>query len=378
MAASQSLLQYLESLGMTPEQIQALLAAAGGTDGNTNENAVAAAAARYAAALAQGQLNAPTVTNPGGGTTTPPTTPPATPGGSTGPGGFPLGPNGPFPPPANSPPQGPGAVPYGTGSTPQESGAYWQQVVANMLSGSLTPQQQFPYSAGMADSMSPEKTLPGAAYAGTVGASVLTPEQAAQIAYNTPELQQFLAGASGTDVGYGTVNNLTNAYRSNSYAGNPADLNAAISTSTRAVYDDFLLRSGQIEGRPGVITYQDFVNGMGAFKNTTGNQPTLEGAQLAPSIYPAQGGAYALYGPGPAPTSAGPLPAGASAFLPAPYTPVGTLPGPGGVYANGPGGGGTSVPSTTAAAAGPTPAYQPPPTAAIAPRPPSSMTQALR
>lgn len=85
------------------------------------------------------------------------------------------------------------------------------------------------------DSAAPERTLPGTIYAGTVGASTLTPEQASMIQYNTPEFEQFV-NAGGQDQGQTeyTLNTLVNYRNSGGYAGTQADLDAAIITAANS------------------------------------------------------------------------------------------------------------------------------------------------
>lgn len=226
MAASTQLISYLRSLGLTQEQIDALLAQAAG-DANMDENAIADAARR----MMQG----------GGGIPAPGTTTTVTP--ATPPGGAGGGSTAPLPP-------GQVALPYGaefglpTSYTPTAVGVqdYNAAVASGLLAGTFTPYQWAaagrgqnpnnlpPSQDGGAGDGSPEARLPGMQYAGTVMASTLTPEQAASIQFNTPEYQAWLA-TQPTGTMELSANVLNNALLGGGYAGSQADLEASIVAS---------------------------------------------------------------------------------------------------------------------------------------------------
>lgn len=229
MAASTQLIRYLQSLGLTQAQIDALLAQAAG-DANMDENAIADAARRMM--QGGGGIPAPGVTT----TVTPPAG--TTPGGAT-----PGGETAPLPP---------GMVDIGYGAEyglptsylPTAVGVqdYNAAVATGLLAGNFTPYQwaasgrgqnpnNLPSSMnGGAGDGSPEARLPGMQYAGTVMASTLTPEQAASIQYNTPEYQAWLA-TQPTGTMELSANVLNNALLGGAYAGSQADLEASIVAS---------------------------------------------------------------------------------------------------------------------------------------------------
>lgn len=245
---------------------------AGTGSGNTSQGADA------------GGTNPAGGTNAGGGGTTGNTTTgsiaPANTGGF-GP-GYPGGPQLDFSLLPRSPlPAGPGTNPSlgtpgnGSGVSNDQITQYWHQVAQGLLSGQFTPEQ---FAAGMrgqnpnnrpgAQDASPEANLPGSAYAGTVLQSALSPDQAAQVRYNTPELQQFLANAvaqgRGDEVGF-TRTNLQNFATAGQAAGNPQDMAQAIQTARQADYAQWIYRlraSGVDTNQPGFdqATYE---RGMG-------------------------------------------------------------------------------------------------------------------
>jgi hypothetical protein len=137
---------------------------------------------------------------------------------------------------------------------------------ANAAMRGQNPGNRPPSADGGANDGSPEARLPSQAYAGTVYGSVLTPEQAAGIKYDTPEYREFLKN-QGNGEGEFTTNTLSNYRQSGSYAGSPEDLNSAI----MAGHEDRFRRVREVNP---LLTWDQYVRNLAPSERDTVEQIT--------------------------------------------------------------------------------------------------------
>lgn len=96
--------------------------------------------------------------------------------------------------------------------------------------------------------VSPEHTLPGNIYAGTVFGSVLSPSQAAQVRYSGPQFEGFLDTLT-TEQKYGTAQNLANALAANAHVGKASDVRAGLQQTIDNQYNDWISRLGKTQAQ---------------------------------------------------------------------------------------------------------------------------------